>query len=115
MNARDRHLVGRQGGDERKRPAGLRTVTVPDEFAPLFEAAQTYVSRYFEGQKAEPEKGTISIHLGVSEGRAMRQVLDSLMVEGRTVHNLSTHDPSLEDVFVAIVGRGLNEDVGGDA
>jgi ABC-2 type transport system ATP-binding protein len=61
------------------------------------------------------EKGTIAIHLGVSEGRAMRAVLDSLMVEGRTVHNLSTHDPSLEDVFVAIVGRGLNEDVGGDA
>ena len=61
------------------------------------------------------ERGTIAIHLGVSEGRAMRAVLDSLMVEGRTVHNLSTHDPSLEDVFVAIVGRGLNEDVGGDA
>ena len=58
------------------------------------------------------EKGTIAVHLGVSEGRAMRSVLDSLMVEGRAVHNLSTHDPSLEDVFVAIVGRGLDEEAG---
>ena len=55
------------------------------------------------------ERGTFAVHLGVSEGRAMRLVMDSLMVEGRVVHNLSTHDPSLEDVFVAIVGRGLDE------
>jgi len=55
------------------------------------------------------EKGTFSVHLGVSEGRAMRTVLDSLISEGRVVHNLSTHDPSLEDVFVAIVGRGIEE------
>jgi ABC-2 type transport system ATP-binding protein len=55
------------------------------------------------------EKGTFSVHLGVSEGRAMRAVLDSLISEGKVVHNLSTHDPSLEDVFVAIVGRGLDE------
>jgi ABC-2 type transport system ATP-binding protein len=55
------------------------------------------------------EKGTFSVHLAVSEGRAMRAVLDSLISEGKTVHNLSTHDPSLEDVFVAIVGRGLDE------
>jgi len=61
------------------------------------------------------EKGTIAVHLGVNEARAMRSVLDSLMVEGRTVHNLSTHDPSLEDVFVAIVGRGLDEEGGEDA
>ncbi|MEP7028708.1 MAG: ABC transporter ATP-binding protein [Candidatus Eisenbacteria bacterium] len=57
------------------------------------------------------ERGTFAVHLGVGEGRGMRAVLDSLMVEGRAVHNLSTHDPSLEDVFVAIVGRGLDETV----
>jgi ABC-2 type transport system ATP-binding protein len=56
------------------------------------------------------ERGTISVHLAVAEGRAMRHVLDSLLVEGFTVHNLSTHDPSLEDVFVAIVGRGIEDD-----
>ena len=55
------------------------------------------------------ERGTFAVHLAVSEGRAMRAVLDSLTAEGRVVHNLSTHDPSLEDVFVAIVGRGLDE------
>ena len=55
------------------------------------------------------DRGTFAVHLAVSEGRALRGVLDVLMVEGRTVHNLSTHDPSLEDVFVAIVGRGLDE------
>ncbi|MGH7726786.1 MAG: DUF4162 domain-containing protein, partial [Candidatus Eiseniibacteriota bacterium] len=55
------------------------------------------------------ERGTIAVHLGVSEAGSMRQVLDSLAVEGNAVHNLSTHDPSLEDVFVAIVGRGIEE------
>ena len=55
------------------------------------------------------ERGTFAVHLAVSEGKAMRNVLDSLIVEGFSVHNLSTHDPSLEDVFVAIVGRGLEE------
>ena len=55
------------------------------------------------------ERGTFLVHLGVAEGGALRGVLDALTVEGRTVHNLSTHDPSLEDVFVAIVGRGLVE------
>jgi len=55
------------------------------------------------------ERGTFSVHLAVSEARAMRRVLDSLIVEGFAVQNLSTHDPSLEDVFVAIVGRGLEE------
>jgi PAS domain S-box-containing protein len=41
--------------------SGLRTAKVPAAFAPVFEAAQSYVGRYFEAQKAEPEKGTISI------------------------------------------------------
>jgi len=55
------------------------------------------------------EKGTFGVHLAVTDGAALRGALDVLTVEGRTVHNLSTHDPSLEDVFVAIVGRGLEE------
>ena len=38
------------------------------------------------------------------------RVLDSLAVEGNAVHNLATHDPTLEDVFVAIVGRGIEEE-----
>ena len=41
--------------------SGLRTVKVPAVFAPAFEAAQAYVSRYFEAREGDPEKGTISI------------------------------------------------------
>ena len=41
--------------------SGLRTVKVPAAFAPAFEAAQAYVSRYFEAHESDPEKGTISI------------------------------------------------------
>jgi len=55
------------------------------------------------------ERGTFGVHLAVTDGKALRGALDVLTVEGRTIHNLSTHDPSLEDVFVAIVGRGLEE------
>ncbi len=55
------------------------------------------------------ERGTFGVHLAVADGKALRGALDVLGVEGRTIHNLSTHDPSLEDVFVAIVGRGLEE------
>ena len=56
------------------------------------------------------ERGTITVHLAVAEGGSMRTILDSLAVEGSAVHNLATHDPTLEDVFVAIVGRGIEED-----
>ncbi|MFZ5893725.1 MAG: ATP-binding protein [Myxococcota bacterium] len=39
----------------------LKTVRVPEKFAPLFESAQTYVARYFEAQKSLPERGTLEI------------------------------------------------------
>jgi two-component system cell cycle sensor histidine kinase/response regulator CckA len=39
----------------------LRTVKVPAPFAPVFTAAQDYVSRYFRDRVEDPEKGTISI------------------------------------------------------
>ena len=40
--------AGGKGGDPDPRP-GLRTVKVPAPFALVFEAAQSYVSRYFAG------------------------------------------------------------------
>jgi ABC-2 type transport system ATP-binding protein len=55
-------------------------------------------------------RGTFTVHLAVAEGGSMRAILDSLAVEGNAVHNLATHDPTLEDVFVAIVGRGIEEE-----
>jgi two-component system cell cycle sensor histidine kinase/response regulator CckA len=39
----------------------LNTVRVPDKFAPLFELAQSYVTRYFADQKSAPERGTLEV------------------------------------------------------
>ena len=39
----------------------LKTVRVPDKFAPLFEQAQRYVTRYFADQTSAPERGTLEI------------------------------------------------------
>jgi PAS domain S-box-containing protein len=39
----------------------LKTVRVPEKFAPLFERAQSYVARYFADQKSAPERGTIEV------------------------------------------------------
>jgi signal transduction histidine kinase/CheY-like chemotaxis protein/predicted hydrocarbon binding protein len=39
----------------------LRTVTVPDQFAPLFLKAQEYVRRYFADRREDPEQSTITI------------------------------------------------------
>jgi PAS domain S-box-containing protein len=39
----------------------LKTVKVPGKFAPLFEHAQKFVTRYFADQKATPERGTVEI------------------------------------------------------
>jgi signal transduction histidine kinase/CheY-like chemotaxis protein/predicted hydrocarbon binding protein len=39
----------------------LNTVRVPEKFAPLFEHAQQYVTRYFADRKSSPERGTLEI------------------------------------------------------
>src|SRR5262245_62128007 len=39
----------------------LKTVRVPEKFAPLFEEAQSYVTRYFADQRASPERGTLEV------------------------------------------------------
>lgn len=39
----------------------LNTVSVPEQFRPLFQKAQEYVSRYFSLKKEDPSKGTIEI------------------------------------------------------
>jgi len=39
----------------------LNTVRVPDKFAPLFELAQSYVTRYFADQRSAPERGTLEV------------------------------------------------------
>ena len=39
----------------------LKTVKIPERYKPIFEKAHEYVSRYFEGKKEDPSKGTIEI------------------------------------------------------
>ena len=39
----------------------LKTVRVPEKFAPLFERAQEYVARYFSELRTAPERGTVEI------------------------------------------------------
>ena len=39
----------------------LRTVAVPPEMAPLFAAAQDYVTRYFADARFDPTQGTIEV------------------------------------------------------
>ena len=44
-----------------RRKTSLPTVKVPAPFAPVFAAAQAYVSRYFADRQEKPEEATISI------------------------------------------------------
>ena len=39
----------------------LKTVRVPEQFAPIFEQAQEHVARFFAGRRDIPEQGTIEI------------------------------------------------------
>ena len=39
----------------------LKTVKIPAKFEPIFNKAEEYVRRYFEGKKEDPSKGTIEI------------------------------------------------------
>ncbi len=57
---------------------------------------------------APNERGTVTAQLAVRENAAVGAVLERLTHAGRTVHNVTTRDPSLEDVFVAIVGREMD-------
>jgi PAS domain S-box-containing protein len=52
---------GKASDPSREGGGPLRTVRVPDAFAPVFTAAQDYVSRYFADRVENPEQGTISI------------------------------------------------------
>ncbi|NVJ51609.1 MAG: diguanylate cyclase [Gammaproteobacteria bacterium] len=40
----------------------LKTVSVPDKFAPIFERAEKQVREFFNQQRMAPEQGTIEVH-----------------------------------------------------
>ena len=44
-----------------KKGRGLETVRVPAEFAPIFQRANDFVSKYFAQKKEDPTRGTIEI------------------------------------------------------
>jgi ABC-2 type transport system ATP-binding protein len=64
----------------------------------------------------QPGKDTVRWQFSLGEEAGMGRVLELLSWRGVPVVNLSTHEPSLEDVFVAIVGHGIEVDEreGGD-
>jgi ABC-2 type transport system ATP-binding protein len=56
-----------------------------------------------------PESETTRFQFRLADDRGLAEVLELLSVRRVVVHTLRTHEPSLEDVFVAIVGRGIEE------
>ncbi len=58
---------------------------------------------------ATPGRDTMTLQVSVSGNAVVGALLERLTRGGHAVHNLSTHDPSLEDVFVAIVGRSMDD------
>ena len=59
---------------------------------------------------AQPGRETVRWQFSLGEESGMGRVLELLSWRGVAVVNLTTHDPSLEDVFVAIVGHGIEVD-----
>ena len=56
-----------------------------------------------------PERGTRTLKFQLPEGAPLVDVLRRLENRGAKVEGVSTRETSLEDVFIAIVGRGLDD------
>ena len=56
-----------------------------------------------------PERGTHTLKLRLSDGGRLPLLLRALEERGVAVRGVSTRETSLEDAFIAIVGRGLDE------
>jgi ABC-2 type transport system ATP-binding protein len=59
-----------------------------------------------------PERGTHTLKFRLPEGRVLGEFLRILEHDGLEVQGVSTRETSLEDAFIRIVGRGL-DDAGG--
>jgi ABC-2 type transport system ATP-binding protein len=60
-----------------------------------------------------PERGTRTLKFRLPHGRGVGEVLRGLEQQGVHVDGVATRETTLEDVFIAIVGRGLDDDPGG--
>jgi ABC-2 type transport system ATP-binding protein len=56
-----------------------------------------------------PERGTHTLKLRLADGGRLPLVLRALEERGVAVRGVSTRETSLEDAFIAIVGRGLED------
>jgi len=56
-----------------------------------------------------PERGTHTLKLRLADGGRLPLLLRSLESRGVAVRGVSTRETSLEDAFIAIVGRGLED------
>jgi ABC-2 type transport system ATP-binding protein len=60
-----------------------------------------------------PERGTRTLKFRLPEGAPLVDVLRRLESQGAKVEGVSTRETTLEDAFIAIVGRGLEDAEGG--
>ena len=56
-----------------------------------------------------PERGTRALKFRLPPGRSLADVLRGLEARGVRLEAIATRETSLEDVFIALVGRGLEE------
>jgi ABC-2 type transport system ATP-binding protein len=56
-----------------------------------------------------PERGTLTLKLRLPDGSKLGDVLRALEERGWAVQGVSTRETSLEDAFIRIVGRGLDD------
>lgn len=56
-----------------------------------------------------PERGTLTLKFRLPDGSQLGSVLRMLESRGCSVQGVSTRETSLEDAFIAIVGRGLDD------
>ncbi|MBK7366501.1 MAG: hypothetical protein IPJ04_00970 [Candidatus Eisenbacteria bacterium] len=57
-----------------------------------------------------PERGTRTLKFRLPEGRVLGETLRALEERGISVQGVATRETSLEDAFIHIVGRTLDDD-----
>jgi ABC-2 type transport system ATP-binding protein len=59
-----------------------------------------------------PERGTRTVKFRLPEGLPLVDVLRALEQQGARIEGIATRETSLEDVFIAIVGRAIEAEAG---
>src|SRR5436309_642611 len=80
----------------------LEVLGVPDGLAEVDGIPVTWGAPH-------PERGTHTLKLRLADGGLLPLVLRTLDAKGVAVRGVSTRETSLEDAFIAIVGRALDE------